>query len=91
MTGNSNSSDVAIASMGNRGLNCSFLLAIRSELLDEAPQIVDFLLVLNPRESHFGPRNLRFGIFDVFLERPFVPDDPGIFVRIRVINAWHIR
>jgi hypothetical protein len=50
----------------------SFLLAIRSELLDEAPQIVDFLLVLDPWENHFGSWNLRFGIFDVFLEGPFV-------------------
>jgi hypothetical protein len=28
---------------------CSFLLAVGSELLDEAPQIVGVLLVLNPR------------------------------------------
>src|SRR6185312_10684356 len=68
---------------------CSFLLAIRSELLDVASQIVDFLLVLNPRENHFGPRNLRFGIFDVFLEGRFIPGDPGIFVRIRVTKAGH--
>src|SRR6266487_507825 len=68
-------------------LNCSFLLAVRSELLEEAPQIVGVLLVLNPRKHHFGARNLRLGIFDVFLEGPFVPDDPGIFIRIRVIVA----
>src|SRR3984893_2926066 len=55
----------------HRGPNYSFLLAVRSELLDVAPQIVGFL------------------IFDVFLEGRFVPDDPGIFVRIRVIEAWH--
>src|SRR6266699_1625658 len=67
----------------------SVLLAVRSELLEEAPQIFGFLLVLNPRKRHFGARNLRPGIFDVFLEGPFVPDDPGIFVRIRVIVAWH--
>src|SRR5215831_608680 len=73
----------------NRELNCSFLLAVRSELLEEAPQIIGFLLVLNPRKHHFGARNLRLGIFDVFLESRFVPDDPGIFVRIRVIEAWH--
>ena len=73
----------------NRELNCSFLLAVRSELLEEAPQIFGFLLVLNPRKHHFGARNLRLGIFDVFLESRFVPDDPGIFVRIRVIEAWH--
>src|SRR5438132_5459228 len=75
----------------NRELNCSFLLAVRSELLEEAPQIFGVLLVLNPRKRHFGARNLRLGIFDVFLEGPFVPDDPGIFVRIRVIVAWHLR
>src|SRR5262249_25417686 len=69
--------------------DCSFLLAVRSELLEEAPQIIGFLLVLNPRKHHFGARNLRLGIFDVFLESRFVPDDPGIFVRIRVIEAWH--
>src|SRR5262245_3053306 len=72
-----------------RQLNCSFLLAVRSELLEEAPQIFGLLLVLNPRKHHFGARNLRLGIFDVFLEGPFVPDDPGIFVRIRVTVAWH--
>src|SRR5438093_1453124 len=73
-----------------RKLNCSFhLLAVRSELLEEAPQIFGLLLVLNPRKHHFGARNLRLGIFDVFLEGRFVPDDPGIFVRIRVIVAWH--
>src|SRR5262249_15822042 len=70
-------------------LNCSFLLAVRSELLEEAPQIFGLLLVLNPRKHHFGAWNLRPGIFDVFLEGRFVPDDPGIFVRIRVIVAWH--
>src|SRR6266511_3278737 len=75
--------------LSNDKLNCSFLLAIRSELLEEAPQIFGFLLVLNPRKHHFGARNLRLGIFDVFLEGPFVPDDPGTFVRIRVIVAWH--
>src|SRR5262245_48289913 len=69
--------------------SCSFLLAVRSELLEEAPQIFRLLLVLNPRKHHFGARNLRLGIFDVFLEGRFVPDDPGIFVRIRVIVAWH--
>ena len=68
---------------------CSFLLAVGSELFDEAPQIVGVLLVLNPWKHHFGARNIRFGIFDVFLEGPFVPDDPGLFVRIRVIVAWH--
>src|SRR5437899_6435619 len=68
---------------------CSFLLAVRSELLEEAPQIFGFLLVLNPRKRHFGARNLCQGIIDVFLEGPFVPDDPGIFVCIRVIVAWH--
>src|SRR6266852_9438132 len=73
----------------NRELNCSFLLAVRSELLEEAPQIVGVLLVLNPRKHHFGVRNHRLGIFDVFLEGPFVPDDPGIFVRIRVTVAWN--
>src|SRR5262245_54160314 len=73
----------------NRELNCLFLLAVRSELLEEAPQIFGFLLVLNPRKHHFGARNLRLGIFDVFLESPFVPDDPGIFVRIRIIEAWY--
>src|SRR6516162_3967722 len=70
-------------------LNCSFLLAVRSELLEEAPQIFGLLLVLNPRKHHFGAWNLRPGIFDVFLEGRFVPDDPGTFVRIRVIVAWH--
>src|SRR5262244_1196245 len=70
-------------------LNCSFLLAVRSELLEEAPQIFGLLLVLNPRKHHFGAWNLRPGIFDVFLEGRFLPDDPGIFVRIRVIVAWH--
>src|SRR5712671_6744986 len=73
----------------NRELNCSLLLAVRSELLKEAPQIFHFLLVLNPRKRHFGARNLRQGIIDVFLEGPFVPDDPGIFVRSRVIVARH--
>src|SRR5207248_8619763 len=72
----------------NRELNCSFLLAVRSELLEEAPQIFGFLLVLDPRKRHFGARNLRRGIFDVFLEGRFVPDDPGIFVCFRVIVAW---
>src|ERR1700730_9589492 len=72
-----------------RQLNCSFLLAVRSELLEEAPQILGVLLVLNPRKHHFGARNLRLGIFDVFLEGSLVPDDPGIFVRIRVTVAWH--
>src|SRR6266852_1223641 len=72
----------------NRELNCLFLLALRSELLEEAPQIFGFLLVLNPRKHHFSARNLRLGIFDVFLEGRFVPDDPGFFVRVRVIVAW---
>src|SRR5215210_41188 len=66
----------------------SYLLAVRSELLEVAPQIFGFLLVLDPRKHHFGAWNLRLGIFDVFLEGRFVPDDPGIFVRIRVIEAW---
>src|SRR5262249_36413636 len=69
-------------------LNCSFLLAVRSELLEEAPQIFGLLLVLDPRKYHFGARNLRLGIFDVFLEGPSVPDNAGIFVRIRVTVAW---
>src|SRR5207249_1602153 len=73
----------------NRELGCSLLLAVRSELLEEAPQIFGFLLVLDPRKRHFGARNLRHGIVDVFLEGFFVPDDPGILVRIRVIVAWH--
>src|SRR5690348_3374705 len=49
-----------------RKLNCSFLLAVRSELLEEAPQLFGLLLVLDPRKHHFGARNLRLRIFDVF-------------------------
>ena len=44
---------------------------------------------LIPGNTILVPGIFRFGIFDVFLEGPFVPDDPGLFVRIRVIVAWH--
>src|SRR5580692_6193032 len=84
-----NAGHVSLDQLKVMSVNCSFLLAVRSELLEEAPQILGVLLVLNPRKHHFGARNLRLGIFDVFLEGSLVPDDPGIFVRIRVTEAWH--
>src|SRR5258706_8428456 len=61
-------------------LDLSVLVVLR----EERPEIVDFFLVLDAGECHFGAGNLRLRILDVFLELGLVPGDAGILVGVRV-------
>src|SRR5258708_39285727 len=61
-------------------LDLSVLVVLR----EERPEIVDFFLVLDAGECHFGAGNLRLRILDVFLELGLVPGDVGILVGVRV-------
>src|SRR3954466_16364644 len=58
--------------------------AILIVLRNKGPEIVDFFLVLDAGESHFGAGNFGFRILDVFLELGLIPGDPGILVGIRI-------
>src|SRR4030088_3484221 len=59
-------------------------LAVLVVLREERPQIVDFLLVLDPGEGHLGAGNLCLGILDVVLEFGLAPGDAGILVGVGV-------
>jgi hypothetical protein len=48
-------------------------IALRIELFEIRPQVLGRLFVLNPSEYHFGARNFRFRILDVFLESRRLP------------------
>jgi hypothetical protein len=48
-------------------------IALGIELFEIRPQVLGRLFVLNPSEYHFGARNFRFRILDVFLESRRLP------------------
>jgi hypothetical protein len=64
-------------------------MPISSELLEIAPQIFEFLVILDAGKYHFGARNFGARISDVFLERCLVPGDAGVLVRIAVIETFN--
>jgi hypothetical protein len=43
-------------------------MLVGSELLDIAPQILEFFVVLDAGKNHFGSRDFGARIFDLFLE-----------------------
>src|ERR1700738_5321332 len=61
-----------------------FRFSVLVVLRKERPEIVDFLLVLDAGEYHFGARNLRLRVLDVFLELALIPGDAGILVGVGV-------
>src|ERR1700736_2042274 len=65
----------------------SFLLAVRPELPEVSPQVVDFLLVLDAGKHHLGPGDLGARVLDVILEDALVPGDPGVLVALGVVEA----
>src|SRR5215472_752604 len=64
-------------------------IAIRVELADVSPQVFLLLLVLNAREDHFSAWHFSRRIFDVVLERLFIPHDARAFVRIGIVEIQH--
>ena len=64
-----------------------FNIAVSVELADVSPQVFDLLLVFNASESHFGVRDLRRGIFNVVLERLFVPHDARVLVGVGILKS----
>src|SRR6266481_1627994 len=72
------------------GASCRHVLlfiAVGCELLEIAPQIRDFLVVLDAGKNHLRARDLGAWISDIFLERFLVPSDAGILVCIGVTEA----
>src|SRR5665213_2076829 len=61
-----------------------FLFAVRAELPEIGPQIVDLGLVFDAGEYHLGARNLRSRIFDVLLEIGLVPDNAGFLIGVGI-------
>src|SRR5437660_273842 len=59
-------------------------LAIRIELRDERPQIIDLGVLLDAGEGHLGAGNLRLRVLDVVLELGLVPGDAGVLVGVRI-------
>src|SRR5208282_6476133 len=64
-------------------------VALGVELLDVSPQVVDFLLVLDAGEDHFGAGDLGPGVLDVFFEVGLVPDDAGVLVGVGIAEVGH--
>src|SRR5262249_52621102 len=64
-----------------------FLAAVRLELADISPEIVDLFFVLDAGEDHFGARNLGPRVLDVFLEGRLVPGDARVLVGVAVVEA----
>src|SRR6266849_710185 len=62
------------------------LAAVGLELLEVAPEVAGFLLVLDAGEDHLGARHFGTRILDVALEGLLAPDDAGILVRIAVVE-----
>jgi len=50
-----------------------FNIAVSVELADVGPHVLDLLLVLDAGEDHFGAGYLCLWVFNVVLERLFVP------------------
>src|SRR5438128_9406278 len=57
--------------------NPSLLVAVRPELLEIGPQILGFLLVLDAREHHFGPRDFCARILLVVPDSLLLPGGGG--------------
>ena len=53
----------------------SDLLAVGTELLEVRDDVVDVVVGLQTGKNHLGPRDLRFRVFEVFLERGLIPGD----------------
>jgi hypothetical protein len=51
-------------------------------LLEISDDIVDIVIVRQPRENHLGARNLGAWILEIFLQGRFIPGDAGIFVGV---------
>src|SRR5215469_3235606 len=61
-------------------------IAVRVELADVSPQVLLLFLVLNAREDHFCARHFSRRIFDVVLERLFIPHDARTLVCIGIVE-----
>ena len=66
-----------------------FTIAVSVKLADVSPQIFGLLLVLNPGEDHFCARHFSCGIFDVLLERLFIPHNARALVSIGIVEICH--
>jgi hypothetical protein len=62
-------------------------IALGVELLDEGPQILDFLLVLNAGKDHLGTGDFGPRVLDILGKGLFVPNDAGILVGIGITKA----
>src|SRR5579871_5770080 len=63
------------------------LAAVRLELADIGPEVVDLLVILDTGEEHLGARDHAARVLDVFLELGLVPGDARILVGVAVIVA----
>jgi hypothetical protein len=64
-------------------------MPIGSELLEIAPQILEFPVVLDADKNHLGAGNFGARIFDVLFERFLVPGDAGVLVYIAVTVTFN--
>src|SRR3974390_724080 len=76
-----------INACGGRRVPLFLGVTLGVQLLDVGPQVVDFLLVLDASEDHFGAGDLGPWILDVFLEVRLVPNDAGILVGAGIVEA----
>src|SRR5438445_13873762 len=64
------------------------LLAVLIEPLEEGPEIVDLLGILEAHECHPGAGQPLHWIGDVFLEGGLVPGDPRALVGVGIVEAF---
>src|SRR4029077_326859 len=72
--------EIVIDRLPVRAALASELATVRRELLEERPQGIDLLLVLESGKRHLRSRQPDLRVSDVFLERLLVPDDAGRLV-----------
>src|SRR5216684_4517573 len=65
------------------------LATVSRKLLEIAPQIIKFFVILDAGKNHLGAGNLGARISDVFLEYFLVPGDAGVFVCVAVTEAFY--
>ena len=61
------------------------LLPVGLELLEIAPEVGDFLFVLDADKRHLGARDPRHRVDDVILEAGLAPGDLGLLVGLAVV------
>src|SRR5438046_9590296 len=63
------------------------LFAVRTELFEIGSEFAGLLFILDAVKDHLSVRNLGARVFDVVLERGFVPANAGILVGVGVVEV----